>query len=656
MTRLSLLAILGLPLGVTGCALMQGPSDYYEGGEAPSVSGVTPDAESGNVGGGTATITGSGFGDDASRIVVQFGDENAEIVSVTDGELVVRVPQGPITGGAVPIRVGTASGYSYAEGAYTYEVGDLYEEQVGYVQVNNFWESCLGGLSDRLDDAYGGLGCNSIAYIGYTGIDGRAEAIDFIWPRLHSENVGFFGGTDQGASEWKIERPGQVSYAAGYESLRTDIGDIVLHNSFFADEDAYCVDIDSTASYRYGGGVEGFAAAATVSDEPLPETDQASSCDEGTREYAADELRFCASPDAEGVADWTYRPDWPVQENFFAASNRNLKPVDITLDASKVGLDGVPLRLPENIVVSATEGFQPIFTDGTSAPDLWSISPGIAGCYDDSANGERLNDVAIRFEWPESEGKLLTSDDDPRILDAKTYVRVTVTTMSLNWFGVTGYPVRATIAVPDDNGAGRDGIASVEIPASVLYQFPTVQLPEGGGGLGGASLLDPNGGNWGYMVITFERVTDYRLRTAEGGDVVFSYATGDFGFFGWTNPTDADGCNNCVDDDNDGWADAEDPDCANGSEETGYGETECNDGRDNDGDRDRDGDDRFCEDAFDDDESNCDDGVDNDSDGQLDAEDADCVAGGNEGDTEPACANGTDDDSDGWADDADLTA
>jgi hypothetical protein len=43
-------------------------------------------------------------------------------------------------------------------------------------------------------------------------------------------------------------------------------------------------------------------------------------------------------------------------------------------------------------------------------------------------------------------------------------------------------------------------------------------------------------------------------------------------------------CGNTLDDDGDGWADADDPDCAGGDEELGLGHTGCNNGLDDDGD------------------------------------------------------------------------
>ena len=63
----------------------------------------------------------------------------------------------------------------------------------------------------------------------------------------------------------------------------------------------------------------------------------------------------------------------------------------------------------------------------------------------------------------------------------------------------------------------------------------------------------------------------------------------------------AHGCNNGVDDDNDGWLDEYDPDCANGGkEELGFGTNECNDGIDNELEPDGliDSEDDVCEDAY----------------------------------------------------------
>ena len=58
-------------------------------------------------------------------------------------------------------------------------------------------------------------------------------------------------------------------------------------------------------------------------------------------------------------------------------------------------------------------------------------------------------------------------------------------------------------------------------------------------------------------------------------------------------------CNDEMDNDEDGYVDDADPDCASGYEELGFGETQCNDGIDNNGDGTLDAEDSNCESAAD---------------------------------------------------------
>lgn len=669
-----------LLLALSGCALTVSEVPYYgDRWDPPEVTGLSATSEVGNVGGKAIEISGSGFGDDAAAISVIFGDHNAEILSVSDGKIEAVVPPGPITGGPVDVRVLTATGYAVAPEPYVYDVGSMFDDQTFYVQVNNFWESCYGGLSSRLDDEYRSLTdlqCDTIAYLGYSGITGVASGYGFAYPRAHSEYIGFFGGTDLGGPEWVVERPGQVSFTFGVEDLWEDVGSVYLHNPWWSEELAgetgYCADVDSLAGFRYGGSPEhdpytvytaSYAAGdfASQEDADACRTRQEDggvsvdcTCGDGSRLYWLDTMEFCTAPDADGVANGIYDADWAPNQNFFAANRRNPRPVDILLEAPGVGLtDGleVPLALPESLVVYNEEGFTPITEDYENAGDLWTLLP-MEWCYDDDGNGERANDTALRFTWAPSNVDL-TPPGTGGVVEANTYVRVTLTSLVLNWFGTTAYPTRATIVVPDDHQySNRTELSSLDIPAEVLWQLPTVQAPEASG-RSTSDLLPSTVSDYGYLIITFERITDYRIETPDGRDLVFSYTTGDFGFFDWTSPADADGCHNCLDDDGDGWTDDADPDCIGGTEESGYGDTACNDGRDNDGDRVEDVDDPECEDANDDEESNCDDRVDNDRDGLRDEDDPECQAGGYERENDDPCENGDDDDGDGWTDDAD---
>ncbi|MFN7145823.1 MAG: IPT/TIG domain-containing protein, partial [Myxococcota bacterium] len=520
-----------LLLAGVGCAPLSQLEDYYETWDPPSISGLSVTSEAGNIGGGTLTIDGSGFGTDPDQIVVQFGDDNADILSISDSAIEVVVPSGPISGGAVDVRIATATGTATAAAAYTYDVGDLYASQVGHIQVNNFWESCYGGLSGRLDDEYGTTGCQDLAYIGYAGIDGVAESLTFQYPRLHAENIGFMGGTDQGSSEWVLERPGQIGFVSGVDELHADIGKVVLRNDIW-EGDAWCPDLDAMASYRYGGGVEGFLDPVSVTGSDVID---GSSCEIGDAgAYDLSELWFCTSPSEDGSSSFVYRPDWPIKKNFFAGKKNDwTKSATITVSAPEVGIDGLEIDVPESLVVYNTEGFDPVVEGAEGAQDLWSLST-LQGCFDDAGSGESLDDVALRFEWTPSK----VSEDDGTfdcseagdLCAQKTYVRLTLTALSLNWFGTVGYPVRATLVVDDSAPRGEER-ASLEVPASVLYQIPSVRLPQGGG-LAGDGLLDSTVSDWGYVVMTFERVTDYAIRTDSGDTVVFSYTTGDFGFFG----------------------------------------------------------------------------------------------------------------------------
>ncbi len=109
-------------------------------------------------------------------------------------------------------------------------------------------------------------------------------------------------------------------------------------------------------------------------------------------------------------------------------------------------------------------------------------------------------------------------------------------------------------------------------------------------------------------------------------------------------------CEDGLDDDGDGWTDADDPDCATGSEERGSGVTGCNDGVDNEGDGLADSADPECSSAGD--QTEAPDDTDGDGDGYSPA-DGDCDD--TDATVSPAevevCDNGMDDDCDGTLND-----
>ncbi len=112
-----------------------------------------------------------------------------------------------------------------------------------------------------------------------------------------------------------------------------------------------------------------------------------------------------------------------------------------------------------------------------------------------------------------------------------------------------------------------------------------------------------------------------------------------------------------IDDDNDGWADFDDPDCLDGAWETGFdARWECNDGVDNDDDGAIDAADPDCPDPFATEDARCSNGVDDDGDSWADEFDFDCMHSGSEdGATNGAlsCSDGADNDGDGDIDQAD---
>jgi hypothetical protein len=120
-----------------------------------------------------------------------------------------------------------------------------------------------------------------------------------------------------------------------------------------------------------------------------------------------------------------------------------------------------------------------------------------------------------------------------------------------------------------------------------------------------------------------------------------------------------DVCDDTIDNDGDGVADAEDPDCSieGGFVSLPFGGPNCNDGIDNDGDELTDNEDPGCNEAG---EGPCSDEIDNDGDGLADGEDPGCTVEppvGIEGEgssTEFSCRDGLDNDGDERVDVADV--
>ena len=218
-------------------------------GNPRTISGIGGESSTlGNLGGAEIVLQGSGFGDDPAAVVVQFGSQNAEIVAVSNTELTLIVPNGPIEGGAVDVKVATEGGVALAEGLYTYEVGALYEGEAPYVHANDYSYSCYGGAA--ADSS--GVGCQDIVYLGNTGLTGTAAFYDFIFPRVHTPNIGFYSGTDLSPGVWGVTAPAYTLFTSGVSELRQNVPNFTLVNPVIEGED-WCADLSSLASWTWNG-------------------------------------------------------------------------------------------------------------------------------------------------------------------------------------------------------------------------------------------------------------------------------------------------------------------------------------------------------------------------------------------------------------------
>jgi len=609
--------------------------DYYPAdGAAPQISSISPESESGNAGGQTVTITGSGFGDTQQLLLI--ANHNVEIVSWSDTEIVAVAPRGPITGGKVSVLVANDAGFdafgdSDDEQGYTYDLGLLtdvgvYDGESGYVLVQNYWNSCYGG---RSPDSIPNVGCEQVAYIGESGLDGQAEFYRFAYPRVHTANLGFVTGTDA-APEWTLVGGAGFPFPSGIQDLRERVGAFTLVNDVWAG-DTQCV----------------------INGANGPEVDP--SCGSGSAAYDLGRMQFCEGEDPDVGANYTYRADYPALHDFFQ-SEAAMTGSTVHFEASDSRLDGVELVIPPPMKVVGTAGVE---------DNMWLVTGNLAACPDTSGDGEAaLDEAGVVLNWEpipadaELGGQCVGGGC---VVTSSSYVQVSLSRLNMGWFGGEGAGLRASVIVSDEAGA-------LEIPNSILYSFPSPNTAWSSSSTitqtGRLGTIDSDAS---YLVMEFMRVTDYRIQNTETGKVtVFSYVTGDLTFPAWKNPLEAaDDCHDCLDGDGDGWVDAADPDCDTAA--GGDGLTEgfvttaytCNDGIDNDGDGLTDADDvEQCSKGTDG-ETNCGDGIDNDGDGWIDGADGECAGGdafaseGGLDDPSWLCSDGLDNDDDGWIDSKD---
>ena len=687
--KISSSIVIGLVL--SGCLGDGDLPAYYDGGAAPQPSGLSIASEEGNTGGEVLTIAGSNFGTSVDEVTVVFGSQNADVLSVVDDEIVAKVPQGPIQGGLVDVTVATKGGQSVVPGGYTYDVGDLLQDQGGYIVISDQWQSCLGGVGR----GSAGVGCNQVAYTGFTGLEGRAAFLDINFPNLHSMYVGWAGGSDISKNKWSVQTPGQMpntfDIENSFEDLKSpEVSGFRLINEAWDDDDIledthWCADLKHMESYRYGGMLDGdtyeppvevSGAGSPVSSElgtslliDSPAADGSCLEADGHRLYDRRQMNFCETHEVDRPSTQDFQADWPLGRSFFVGLDENSGGVNelnesvtsrITVDVPGLAINQ-SVKVPPPFVVTGAQGFSDI---GVGDFSLWGLMD-LETCGDsDESGGFDLDDAVATFEWRPYTGTL---SDGGYIRASRTYVKFTLNVLDIGWFGGVGSSIRATITVDDDNNFDPStGRSSVEVPASVLYQFPNIDDEWGVETPVGLSSVfnwgDPLETKFGYLVITADRVTEYTLYTPEmDGDVVFAHASGDFGFLSWENPLlDAGPCGDCTDNDGDGWSDSKDPDCRNSDFEdnTTYGQTTCNDGIDNDADGFVDAADSDCTTGLDPESPECGDDIDNDGDGWTDADDPDCTEGdglfeNNNTMGEYTCNDAIDNDGDGWTDAAD---
>ncbi|MED5336170.1 MAG: hypothetical protein VX880_07630, partial [Bacteroidota bacterium] len=303
-------------------------------------------------------------------------------------------------------------------------------------------------------------------------------------------------------------------------------------------------DLKHMESYRYGGMLDGdtYAPPVEVSGAGSPVSSELGtsllidspaadgSCLEadGHRLYDRRQMNFCETHEVDRPSTQDFQADWPLGRSFFVGLDENSGGVNelnesvtsrITVDVPGLAINQ-SVKVPPPFVVTGAQGFSDI---GVGDFSLWGLMD-LETCGDsDESGGFDLDDAVATFEWRPYTGTL---SDGGYIRASRTYVKFTLNVLDIGWFGGVGSSIRATITVDDDNNFDPStGRSSVEVPASVLYQFPNIDDEWGVETPVGLSSVfnwgDPLETKFGYLVITADRVTEYTLYTPEmDGDVV----------------------------------------------------------------------------------------------------------------------------------------
>jgi len=489
---------------------------YYDEDGVVTVSGISVSEEIGNIGGATVEITGSGFGEEATALVVMFGNQNASVLSASDTSLTVEVPHGPVGGGAVDIRVGNAGGQDVLEGGYVYAIpGNGIESvygdgstanQIAYVAVANDMMSCYGGTTGGLN------GCETFALTGEAGIEGRSEGLEIVYPGADAPyslgKSGFANDYDFSWNQWNVTTNSfdVISFddENAVEDYRLDIGEFSLKND--SNSGSWCANLPSLATFVYNGedayvpsetnsvtgalvypeladaGYYFESASVTPPGDLTDNLTAGNGCQDDSKLYQLDELQFCQTDEYQKGLTRSYAAEWPVAQNFFMGQTANGQlspevPVSVQLDIAAANIS-------QEIVLPPFAKFSD--TVGEDA-EIWAAMGFPSECPDNDDNiGTTSTDNVFNWTWEPIDWQADCSSSDGSngvcvevpdgIKGVNSYVKVSVSYLSFSWMGGEGVTQYASITVPDNNNFDVEtGLSSLGLPTWVMYSFPTAQ-------------------------------------------------------------------------------------------------------------------------------------------------------------------------------------
>ncbi|HJN76694.1 MAG TPA: IPT/TIG domain-containing protein [Myxococcota bacterium] len=185
------------------------PYEDYWTGAGPTLSAVSPQAIEGLVGGQEVVLSGTGLS--TARTVV-IGQRNAEILSATEGDVTVVVPQqvGP---GAKDVVVVTDEGYARASDSLVVEGPALAAQENEAVSLSLYRIDCpidVGYYMGFLDSADSAFGYPYGSDLYWCGLE--AGYVDAYGQISLGANVGFAGELAYVGSLWSLPAAGETHF------------------------------------------------------------------------------------------------------------------------------------------------------------------------------------------------------------------------------------------------------------------------------------------------------------------------------------------------------------------------------------------------------------------------------------------------------------